>query len=81
MTEFFENNLKKEGTENPIVHPFPDGEILFVLRKIKGNTQADTGCNTAIVKDGIPQTEFNTILLRSGPIDIDLAMGVKVYAN
>ena len=41
----------------------------------------DSGCNTAIVKDGVPQKEFNSSLLRPGPIDIDVATGIKVYTK
>ena len=41
----------------------------------------DSGCNTAIVNDGVPQKQFNSSLLRPGPIDIDIATGIKVHAN
>ena len=39
------------------------------------------GWNTAIVKDEIPQKEFNAALLRPGLIKIDFATGIKAYAN
>ena len=41
----------------------------------------NTGCNCAIVRDLIPDKEFKSTLLKPGPIDIDVAMGVKVQAS
>ena len=86
LMEFFENDLKEKGIEDPIVHHVPDKEISFVFYKIEGNTQAVqvflyTGCNTAIVEDGIPPKEFDATLLRPGLMDIDVATGIKVCTN
>ena len=41
----------------------------------------DTGCNCAIVRDSITNKEFISTLLKPGPIDIDVATGVKVQAS
>jgi len=41
----------------------------------------DSARNTAIVKDDVPQKDFNTALLIPGPINIDIATGIKVSAN
>ena len=41
----------------------------------------DSGCNTALVKEGVPQSEFNSILLKEGPITLDLATGVTTDAG
>ena len=57
-----------------------------MLTKIGGKTQYvqvffDTGCNCAIFRDDIPQTQFNFVLLKKGSIEIDLATGLKVQAT
>merc|ERR1712030_80301 len=50
-------------------------------RKSSVQVLFDTGCNCAIVRDSIPEREFKSSLLRPGPIDIDVATGVKVQAS
>ena len=41
----------------------------------------DPGCNCSILKDGIPQNEFTSTKLRSGPIGLDVATGITVNAS
>ena len=41
----------------------------------------DSECNIAIIKDDVPQKEFNAALLMSSPISIDVATGIKVFTN
>ena len=86
IKELFENDLKNEQSMAVEVRPIPEGEEAFIFCKIKGkknNVQAfiDNGCNCAIVRDGIPQEEFISCLLREGPIRIDVATGVKAEAQ
>ena len=86
LQEFFTNDLEAQHNKKVEVKPIPEGEVAFVFCKIKGKeseVQAfiDNGCNCAILKDGIPQREFNSCMLRSGPIQIDVATGVQVEAQ
>ena len=86
LTEFFTADLQKKGKKKVKVYPIPEGEVAFIFCKIKGkrsDVQAfiDDGCNCAIMKDGIPQREFNSCMLRPGPIQIDVATGVQVEAQ
>merc|ERR1712240_285789 len=86
LKEFFTNDLMDEGEKNPIVHSFPEGEVSFVFGLIQGRKSSvqvffNTECNCAIVQDSIPNKEFNLTLLKPGPIDIDVATGVKVKAS
>ena len=86
IKELFENDLKNEHNTGVEVRPIPEGEVAFIFCKIKGkknDVQAfiDNGCNCAIVRDGIPQEEFRSCLLREGPIRIDVATGVKAEAQ
>ena len=86
MTKLFENDLKKAGVNHPKVDPVPQGEVAFIFCKVKGKKNAvqvfiDPGCNCAIAKDGIPQQEFTSCKLRSGPIGIDVATGIQVNAE
>ena len=41
----------------------------------------DSGCNTALVKEGVPEKEFNSRLLKTGPISLDIATGVTTTAS
>ena len=86
IKELFENDLKKEHLEHVEVRPIPEGEAAFIFCKIRGkhnDVQAfiDNGCNCSIVRDGVPQEEFRSVLLRQGPIRIDVATGVQVEAQ
>ena len=86
LKEFFEKDLQGEEIEPVVIKPIPEGEVAFMFCKIKGrmnDVQAflDNGCNCAIVRDGVPQEEFRSCLLREGPIKIDVATGVKVEAQ
>ena len=85
IKEFFEKDLGKENKAVEI-RPIPEGEVAFIFCKVKGRKSdvqvfIDNGCNCAIVRDGIPQDEFRSCLLRKGPIRIDVATGVKVEAQ
>lgn len=86
LAKLFENDLKKAGVKNPKVDPVPDGEVAFMFCIVKGNKSAvqvfiDPGCNCAIMKDGIPQVQFKSCKLQSGPIGIDVATGISVNAE
>ena len=86
LTEFIKNDVKNGGIKHPMVHSHPDGSFSFVLCRIEGKTRPiqvffDSGCNCSIMKEGVPQREFNSILLNPGPINIDVASGIKVYAK
>ena len=86
LKDFFEKDLQKDEIKFVEVKPIPEGEVAFMFCKIKGlknDVQAflDNGCNCAIVRDGVPQEEFRSCLLREGPIKIDVATGVKVEAQ
>ena len=86
LQEFFTHDLEAQHNKTVEVKPIPEGEVAFVFCKIKGkesDVQAfiDNGCNCAILKDGIPQREFNSCMLRKGPIQIDVATGVQVEAQ
>ena len=86
LKDFFTNDLLDEGDKNPVVHSVPEGEVSFVFGLIQGRKSSvqvffDTGCNCAIVRDSIPEKEFRSSLLKLGPIDIDVATGVKVQAS
>ena len=86
LVEFFEKDLEKALNKKVEVRPIPEGEVAFIFCKIKGlknDVQAfiDHGCNCAIFKDGVPQREFRSCLLKKGPIQIDVATGVQVQAQ
>ena len=86
LVEFFKNDLNNEGEDGAIVHPIPEGDVSFIFGKIcgkKNDVQVffDNGCNCAIVRDSIPENEFRAALLDKGPIDIDVATGIKVQAS
>ena len=86
LQEFFTHDLEAQHNKKVDVKPIPEGEVAFVFCKIKGkesDVQAfiDNGCNCAILRDGIPQREFNSCMLRKGPIQIDVATGVQVEAQ
>ena len=86
LVEFFEKDLEKVFKKKVDVRPIPEGEVAFIFCKIKGmknDVQAfiDHGCNCAIFKDGVPQREFRSCLLKKGPIQIDVATGMQVQAQ
>ena len=86
LVEVFTEDLKRSGVSNPVVNEVPDGEVSFIFCKVKGRKSAvqvfiDPGCNCAIMRDGIPQNEFNAVKLRSGPIGLDVATGIQVNAE
>ena len=86
LTTFFVNDLKVDKEKNLEVKPVPDGDVSFMFTKVTGKTQDvqvffDTGCNCAILRDTIPQTQFRSTLLKQGPIEIDVATGIKVQAT
>ena len=83
LTTFFENYLKANREKNLDIKPVPSGEVSFIFTKVAGNTQDvqiffDTGCNCTILREGIHQTQFRSIMLKQGPIEIDAASGIKI---
>ena len=79
------NDLEKDGTP-AVIKPIPEGEVSFIFCKIKGKksdvqTFIDCGCNCAIARDGVPQQEFRSCMIRKGPIPIDIATDIKVEAR
>jgi len=79
------NDLEKDGTP-AVIKPIPEGEVSFIFCKIKGKrsdvqTFIDCGCNCAIARDGVPQQEFRSCMIRKGPIPIDIATDIKVKAR
>ena len=86
LATFFVNDLKVDKEKNLDVKPVPDGDVSFMFTKVMGKSQDvqvffDTGCNCAILRDTIPQTQFRSTLLKQGPIEIDVATGIKVQAS
>ena len=86
LVEFFEKDFKKVFKKKVEVRPIPEGEVAFIFCKIKGrqnDVQAfiDHGCNCAIFREGVPQREFRSCLLKEGPIQIDVATGLSVQAQ
>ena len=82
LRELFAKDLK---VSQDLVFPMPEGEVSFVFCKIKGKKNGiqafiDSGCNCAILRDGIPQQELNSCMIQEGPIPIDVATGVVVNA-
>ena len=82
LRELFAKDLKVSQEK---VSPMPEGEVSFIFAMIKGKNRGiqtfiDSGCNCAIFRDGVPQTELNSCKLQDGPIPIDIATGVSVNA-
>ena len=80
--------MKKKGhkvTKESII-PVPEGEVAFVFCKIKGRKSElqafiDSGANCCIMRDGIAENELVSCKLQDGPIGIDVATGIVVYAS
>ena len=82
LRELFAKDLQVSQEK---VSPMPEGEVSFIFTLIEGRRKGiqvfvDSGCNCAIFKDGIPQTELNSCKLQDGPIPIDIATGASVNA-
>ena len=85
LKKLFMNDLEKDG-KPAVIKPIPEGEVSFIFCKIKGKrsdvqTFIDCGCNCAIARDGVPQQEFRSCMIRKGPIPIDIATDIKVEAR
>ena len=86
LTTFFVNDLKADKEKNLDVKSVPNGDVSFMFTTIMGKSKDvqvffDNGCNCAILRDTIPQTQFKSTLLKTGPIEIDVATGIKVQAT
>ena len=86
LAAFFADDLKLKGEDRNKVLGIPKGQVSFIFCKIKGKnnpvqTFIDNGCNCCIMRDGIPEKELRSAKLEDGPIEIDVATGIKVYAT
>ena len=41
----------------------------------------DNGCNCSILRDSVSQTQFKLMMLKKGPIEIDVVSGIQVKAT
>ena len=85
LHEFYKNRSKREGSDVSRILQIPEGETLFVFCIIRGKTRGlraflDNGCNSWLVKDGVPQNELTSTKLRDGPINLGVAGGHTVQA-
>ena len=81
LTSFFENDLKADEDDNPNVKPIRRIEVSFMFTKIAEKNRDvqiffDIGCNCAILREGVPQTQFKSTMLKKGPIELDVALGI-----
>ena len=86
LVEYFEKCLEKLGVSKPKVNPYPAGECVFLYCMIKGKTRPvqafiDSGCNTMLSCEGVPETEFVSAKLMKGPIPIGVAGGGVIMAS
>ena len=83
---FFENDLKVDKEKNPKIKPIPNSEPSLMFTQIAGKRRDvqiffDNGCNCAILREGVPHTEFKSTMLKKGPIELDVPSGLQVKAT
>ena len=83
LSELLKIEFKKRGEAKPRITPVPNRDTAFVFCLIKGKTRPvlaflDSGCSTALVREGVPEKEFNSKLLKKGPSSLNVATGVMV---
>ena len=82
--KYFEDYKQANGVKTDI-RPIPEGEPVFILNVFKGKTRPvlafiDGGCNCWVAKQGVPETELDSVKMRSGPINVGVASGITVKA-
>ena len=68
------------------IHSVPEGDPMFLFFRAKGrvngvNTFFDSGCSTAVFKEGIPGTELRAKIIQTGPFMMNGVGGIKTKAN
>ena len=86
LVEYFKNSLVKNGVSKPKVKPYPSGQCVFLFCLIEGKTRPiqafiDSGCNTMLSRQSIPETELVSAKLIKGPIPVSVAGGGEIMAS
>ena len=86
LVEYFKNSLVKNGVSKPKVKPYPGGQCVFLFCLIEGKTRPiqafiDSGCNTMLSRQSIPETELVSAKLIKGPIPVSVAGGGEIMAS
>ena len=63
LVEYFKKSLVRNGVSKPKVKPYPSGQCVFLFCLIEGKTRPiqafiDSGCNTMLSRQSIPETEL-----------------------
>ena len=86
LADYFKKSLVKKGVSKPIVTPYPTGQCVFLFCLIEGKNRPiqaflDSGCNTMLSRQGVPETELVSAKLLKGPIPISVAGGGEIFAS
>ena len=86
LADYFKKSLVKKGVSKPIVKPYPAGQCVFLFCLIEGKNRPiqaflDSGCNTMLSRQGVPETELVSAKLMKGPIPISVAGGGEIFAS
>ena len=77
--------LRSNGFKGEI-QPVPEGDPMFLFFRAKGrvngvNTFFDSGCSTAVFREGVPGTELRARITQTGPFIMNGVGGIKTKAN
>ena len=75
-----------KGESQPKVKPYPSGQCVFLFCLIEGKTRpiqafVDSGCNTMLSRQNVPETELVSAKLINGPIPVSVAGGGEIMAS
>ena len=76
-------NLKKRGSN---LIPVPEGDSMFVLAPLKGNTKPvmcffDCGCSDAVTRHGIAGEQLSGVCINEGPLQCFGVGGTRIEAK
>ena len=79
-------SISNHGLDTELIDPVPPGDPMFLFFPIQGKTRAlnafhDPGCWSALFKQGVPENELKSHLLKRGPFQIGGVAGIKSVAN
>ena len=86
LVEYFKKTLAMKGESQPKIKPYPSGQCVFLFCLIEGKTRpiqafVDSGCNTMLSRQNVPETELVSAKLIKGPIPVSVAGGGEIMAS
>ena len=86
LVGYFKKTLAMKGVPKAKIKPYPSGQCVFLFCLIEGKTRPiqafiDSGCNTMLSRQSVPETELVSAKLIKGPIPISVAGGGEVMAS